>query len=1460
MAVYRRGVLVTRLWRSRRMIWRVTAILISLSVLSLLGMMWSLSLDYVEVAEVQKVPQSFQPPPPHDGNLIEENRGKTPFRWLSQETKASSSPPPTAKLMSSTATFWFNDAEGADGEGNVGLEKSFYQSHGVARVVLATSTDPNKGMDTPKSPQLLASNVSWRSYERYIQMHEKAPDKPADGGTLDTLRGSPQIRVRPLALVEVQLLRQRMSRNVWATSTQDMSAIVGIVPFESPVLATADELLVEHHLQAEDRLNPHPDPSRFLPLAASPTGDGRGERGSSTLSIDTSVKSLKAHAAYSAKSTTPTPLIELKSTHRPAGHLGPTEANTDVSPTATLLTWRAGDAEAESPVTVDIALDVVHPRHVTRATFKGGDDLEQQNSTSNEVYTDALQATVCSTHLVRLYGLSTLSLSQQRQSQRDAKTDVMDGINSIPLNMPDTVEVMVGGRPASSPHVSMAGVVPLLYMELDTSDAPQQSSLSSQKRRTVGLLWLHSAPFILSTFTAPSAQACVRLRSTAGSTKLYMLPGPTPADVLRQYYTLTGFPTLPPRFFLGYHHGLRGSAVSTEKAVEALDASFLRSRVPLDSVWLTDTAVSVLDTPFTWNMTRFPDPVRLQSNLWYSGRRYVVVRIVPTIPITTRSPLFLEGRRENFFVTMNAEEPAGWPTRSMAGVPSHVVDFTNPSARRWYGNMLKYRRYVGSTNHTFAHLQHAMPSVMSSSVRSWAFSECAGRELSRVGDLLPMEVGHYGSFAHREVHQLLPVDFARSVHAGMLRRTQYVRRALVLTENYYAGIQRYAVVLIETQLPCAGDFTTQVHPNGSTVDAAGAKKTVLASAWAQLQLAVRWCAQLSALGIPFSGANLGAGLTKEVLRELLQHPKVSPAAEKDAQEGIEVDSDDGEPLLPPQQSHHWTQVPDPRAVQSTISREVDQLLVRWYQAGVFFPLMYTEEDTEAEAVTQSVRSGMGDVAGPWWMRLPVEAATRAAMHANLNVRYALVPYLYTVAYNVSEKGGSFFAPLCFAQPSPARCAPTANSDLPTCYAVGEAIVVCPVTSSTSKDSVSPTLGMAGTGLFDLWTGVWDTPTAPNTLEDTAAAPAEGKTPLRWLTMTGRGAMSASGVSLPTPASLVPAFLRPGHIVATQNVLWPSEEATESSTLKDDMYTVRSTHMGANWTLTVALPPLPLRTASTPVSQLLADGDVFWDEGSRNSQMSAPVLQSETSQPPIASQPAHHCLLKLKCFYEVREGAAAKLVVEVRQTSSTCAEALAELQSHWQEQPEGFAERLSRAKELRDARLHAREVERNEEEDRGRRIKRNAGQPESKFNEEDLNGLRLPRWAEEAVRNDLWHSHLLHRIRFLFQRKEDALQLVDLHRASSTSTVVVERLAVASEAGNEKILSGNVLVSRDSLRSNEVLVNLSPRDTSIDGANAAAVNELAATPLFGVVAQADESGDAALHVPPTHTWRFVFSLK
>lgn len=1420
-----------RRFRSRRILFRTLAVLIVLLGLSLVFLLWAALFD--------------DPNAPAGAGVEDEAvgpDGKIPFRPRRPAASSASTEAPretdaVKQPWSSGGGVWFRPTPAAERLGNASWSDDLLLSSGNARIALPFGPDEATGVFAARAPRLFSAVADWQSYERALSTRGAAQDEH-DAAAEDVQAQPPHAaaaaRVVPVKHVEVRLLRQRTSRQAWAALTDPaVPPIVALLPRESAALVSADDLLVEDAVSR----------GGMVPLVAAvyPRGDDAAPTSAGVVSIDSHARAaaaaLAAHGnANAGEGAAPLRrgLIELSSVARST-----TSASASTVPAATRAQWRTG---GESTAALDFTLDLAPP-----ARSRGEQD---------ETQTTALEATFCSARIRRVYGISPDLYG------------AADG-DSIPLNLSSEVTLMVGGGASGLPgHGSppLRGVVPLLYVEL----SPSSAEAAVAARRTVGVFWLHPGPFSLSTFAAgpprgseggghqAPSQPCVRLRGTGGATRLYLLPGPTAADVLRQYYTLTGFPTLPPRFLLGYHHGLRGAAATFEKAAEHLSEDFRQARVPLDSVWVTDSAASTHDTPFTWNQTRFADPLALQSNLWYRGRRYMVVRGTPTVPVTTRSPLYLEGRRGGFFVTMTAEGTAGWPARSVDGVSSHVVDFSNPSARKWYGGMLKYRRYVGSTNHTFVALQHSTPTVLASDAMQAADAEAGtlqcrrpGVRAAQDGDVLPMDVGHYGGVLHRHVHQLLPVQFARAAHDGLLRRTRFHRRALAFTESFYAGTQQYAVVRVDTLPRCPAE-----------AGSAG----VLREAWRQLASAVRQCAQLGVLGLPFTGVNLADGLAS------------------------------------------W-------AASSDAAAEVEQVLLRWYQAGAFMAAMFTEEPASAPGSMEVVGGpSLAALARPWWARLPLREATRRAIHANVHVRYALLPYLYTAAHDTSERGATFLAPIEFAQGTAASAgAATAASG---CYSVGAALIVCPVTRPPAEvppggggGAGAPAAAAAGGvsgvphvvtagggadgGYFDLWTGAWygnggarpspvdgssglaewwaratEDPMRRGASDKSNTSNAAAAAALSWLTVAP---YRASPQPLPIPAvtALAPTLLRRGHILATQNVI------TSPDGGEVDLRAVHSTHMGANWTITVALPPLPAPSAAGAAAPLktvlLAEGTVFWDEGSHNSQHRPPTLRPGAPLPPdtpFIPAMVHHCALSLRCMYDGGGGTTPRprLIVEVAQVSDSCAEALAELESHWREEPQGFAERLSLAQSRRNARVHEEEVRQDALEDKGVR-----GGPAAKgatappLSAADLRGLQLPNAAEEEARNSIAASHLLHRLRFLFQHGDDAARLVASRTAAaaatttSTAEVVVQRRSRDSAGSSElRILgdadgaaaAGTARVVRGAVGApNAVLVELD------------SVTQGAASPVsvFGARTIARGEGPAVPYVPPRHTWQFQFEL-
>ena len=94
--------------------------------------------------------------------------------------------------------------------------------------------------------------------------------------------------------------------------------------------------------------------------------------------------------------------------------------------------------------------------------------------------------------------------------------------------------------------------------------------------------------------------------SETGILDVFILPGPTPADVFAQYTRLTGTPALPAHWSLGYHQ-CRWNYVSSED-VRTVQKRFDEEDMPVDVFWL-DIEYSEDHKYFIWDKRHFPDPV-----------------------------------------------------------------------------------------------------------------------------------------------------------------------------------------------------------------------------------------------------------------------------------------------------------------------------------------------------------------------------------------------------------------------------------------------------------------------------------------------------------------------------------------------------------------------------------------------------------------------------------------------------------------------------------------------------------------------------------------------------------------------------------------------------------------------------------------------------------------------------------
>lgn len=223
--------------------------------------------------------------------------------------------------------------------------------------------------------------------------------------------------------------------------------------------------------------------------------------------------------------------------------------------------------------------------------------------------------------------------------------------------------------------------------------------------------------------------------SKHGVYDLYFLPGPTPADVLKQLAFLTGKVQLPPLFAVGYHQ-CRWN-YRDERDVANVNTGFETNDMPVDVLWL-DIEHTDGKRYFTYDKHLFPTPKAMINNLAAHGRKLVVITD-PHIKRAEGYKVFEEARDGGHFVKA-ADGQTDFAGKCWPG-DSSWIDFANPASRDWYASWFRYDKYVDSAPETNFWIDMNEPSVFESP------------EVT-----MPHDNKHFNGRNHDEVRHPLPLS------------------------------------------------------------------------------------------------------------------------------------------------------------------------------------------------------------------------------------------------------------------------------------------------------------------------------------------------------------------------------------------------------------------------------------------------------------------------------------------------------------------------------------------------------------------------------------------------------------------------------------------------------------------------------------------------------------------------------
>lgn len=267
--------------------------------------------------------------------------------------------------------------------------------------------------------------------------------------------------------------------------------------------------------------------------------------------------------------------------------------------------------------------------------------------------------------------------------------------------------------------------------------------------------------------SAPAAGGLVEAAFEAGQLRYYLIAGTLP-HLLERYTALTGRTPLPPRWSLGFHQSRWG--YKTAEDVRQVASGFQQHDLPLSAIHLD---IDYMDgyRVFTVDKQRFPDLKALSAELAVQGVRLVTI-LDPGVKRDPHYDVFQDGLAARAFCSLDGRTPYTglvWPGKSV------YPDFTDPAARRWWGQY--YPRLLEAGVSGFWHDMNEPTSF-----GAW-------------GDMsLPLPLRHNLDGQpgdHHLAHNLYALQMNRAGYEA-LRQHRPSTRPWLLSRSGWAGQQRYA--------------------------------------------------------------------------------------------------------------------------------------------------------------------------------------------------------------------------------------------------------------------------------------------------------------------------------------------------------------------------------------------------------------------------------------------------------------------------------------------------------------------------------------------------------------------------------------------------------------------------------------------------------------------------------------------
>ncbi|GBQ21794.1 alpha-glucosidase 2 [Gluconacetobacter sacchari DSM 12717] len=330
-----------------------------------------------------------------------------------------------------------------------------------------------------------------------------------------------------------------------------------------------------------------------------------------------------------------------------------------------------------------------------------------------------------------------------------------------------------------------------------------------------------------------------------GAIDYYVMTGPTPKDVVKQYARLTGVPPLVPRWTFGFQQSRY--SYPDDAAIRSIAKRLRHDRIPADVLWF-DIDFQDRHRPFTVDTKAFPNFSGLMADLHKQNFKTVVITDlhIAAAPNQGYAPYDKGIASDVFLHNPDGSRFVGpvWPG------PALFPDFTDQKAREYWGTLYN-EFYVKDAIDGFWNDMNE-PSVFI------PIKTMPNDVVHRID-----EPGFQTRTAtHAEMHNVYGMENGRATYEAQIR-LKPDQRPFVMMRASYAGGQRYSTTW-------TGDTT---------------------SSWNHMRLATPMLLSLGLSGFAYAGDNLGGFALSpppDLLTKWLEIGMFNPIAEDHSDKGTRM--------------------------------------------------------------------------------------------------------------------------------------------------------------------------------------------------------------------------------------------------------------------------------------------------------------------------------------------------------------------------------------------------------------------------------------------------------------------------------------------------------------------------------------------------------------------------------------------